>query len=74
MFSSCHELIEKSQGKHMKNEQSMLLETCLPLRDIIEPAPMHMNAVTEQFMALQKYLLMFKAQYQTTYELHEQEY
>lgn len=24
-----------------------------------------MNAVTEQFMALQKYLLMFKTQYQT---------
>lgn len=49
-----------------KKNNSVLLNTCLPFGETVErPAPKHMNAVTEQFMALQKYLLMFKAQYQT---------
>lgn len=49
-----------------KKNNSVLLSTCLPFGETVEqPAPKHTNAVTEQFMALQKYLLMFKAQYQT---------
>ncbi len=38
-----------------------------------QAAPKHMNAVSEHFMALQKYLLIFKTQYQTPRELYEQE-